>query len=168
MSKSVFTTLDKYPIEKHRYTMAAQELVAKSRGRVNEAGHWRLADSKAAATVDDVSVFVIPVYQYYKEYVEWQMSCRIQKQIRLEQREREVQELNGNVEVHVSPAREVIVEAKAPAAAVSATKADGNITNVANIINNNRSAENNNNDGDDDKVTDVEQETDNSSETKLM
>lgn len=106
VSKVVFSTLNKYPIEKHRYTMVAQELVAKSRGRVNEAGHWRLADSKAAATVDDVSVLVIPVYQYYKEYVEWQTSCQLQKQIRKELREKE---LNGNDDAtHVSPAREVI------------------------------------------------------------
>lgn len=71
VSKTVFHTLNKYQVEKHRYTMVAQELVAKSRGRANEAGHWRLAESKAAATVDDISVLVIPVYQYYKEYIEW-------------------------------------------------------------------------------------------------
>lgn len=70
----VFATLDKYPKERHKYIMAAQELVAKSRGRVNESGHWRLADSKAAATVDDISVLVIPIYQYYKEYIEWEKS----------------------------------------------------------------------------------------------
>lgn len=75
VSKTVFHTLDKFPKEKHRYTMIAQELVAKSRGRVNESGHWRLTDSKAAATVDDISVIVIPVYQYYKEYVEWEKIC---------------------------------------------------------------------------------------------
>lgn len=112
VSKSVFTTLDKYPVEKHRYTMAAQELVAKSRGRVNEAGHWRLADSKAAATVDDVSVIVIPVHQYYREYVEWQTSCQLQKQIRQEQREREIRELEDSEDAHVSPAREVIEDNK--------------------------------------------------------
>ncbi|CAD7091185.1 unnamed protein product [Hermetia illucens] len=76
VSKTVFTTLSKYPTEKHRYTMVAQELVAKSRGRINESGHWRLADSKAAATVDDISVIVIPVYQYYKEYLEWERKCK--------------------------------------------------------------------------------------------
>lgn len=71
VSQTVFNTLNKNRTEKHRYTMVAQELVAKSRGKINESGHWRLADSKAAATVDDISVLVIPVYQYYKEYVEW-------------------------------------------------------------------------------------------------
>ena len=72
VSRTVFNTLKKYPSEKHRYTMAAQELVAKSRGRANESGHWRLSDSKAAATVDDISVIVIPVHQYYMEYLEWE------------------------------------------------------------------------------------------------
>lgn len=75
VSRTVFDTLDKYPRERHRYTMVAQELVAKARGRINESGHWRLADSKAAATVDDISVLVVPVYQYYKEYVEWERQC---------------------------------------------------------------------------------------------
>lgn len=75
VSNTVFKTLNKYPTEKHRYTMVAQELVAKSRGRVNESGHWRLAHSKAAATVDDISVFVIPVVQYYKEFCLWEKQC---------------------------------------------------------------------------------------------
>ncbi|XP_031633296.1 protein phosphatase 1H [Contarinia nasturtii] len=80
VSKTVFNTLNKYPVEKHRYTMVAQELVAKSRGRANEAGHWRLTESKAAATVDDISVLVIPVYQYYKEYIEWKTGYLHRKQ----------------------------------------------------------------------------------------
>ncbi|KAH8357978.1 hypothetical protein KR084_004117 [Drosophila pseudotakahashii] len=71
VSRTVFQTLSKYPTEKHRYTMVAQELVARARGKINDSGHWRLADSKAAATVDDISVIVIPVSQYYKEHVEW-------------------------------------------------------------------------------------------------
>lgn len=75
VSNTVFKTLNKYPTEKHRYTMVAQELVAKSRGRANESNHWRLAHSKAAATVDDISVFVIPVVQYYKEFCMWEKQC---------------------------------------------------------------------------------------------
>lgn len=75
VARTVFQTLDKYPTEKHRYTMVAQELVARARGKINDSGHWRLADSKAAATVDDISVIVIPVYQYYKEHVEWEKRC---------------------------------------------------------------------------------------------
>lgn len=72
VSKIVFDTLAKFPTEKHRYTMVAQELVAKSRGRANESGHWRLSDLRQPATVDDISVIVIPVYQYYKEFCEWE------------------------------------------------------------------------------------------------
>lgn len=75
VSRTVFQTLDKNRTEKHRYTMAAQDLVAKARGRINETRHWRLADSKAAATVDDISVLVIPVYQYYKEFAQWEREC---------------------------------------------------------------------------------------------
>lgn len=75
VAHTVFKTLKKYPTERHRYTMAAQELVAKARGRINDSGHWRLSDTKAAATVDDISVFVIPVHQYYKEFVEWEKLC---------------------------------------------------------------------------------------------
>ncbi|XP_036318027.1 protein phosphatase 1H-like isoform X1 [Rhagoletis pomonella] len=75
VARTVFQTLAKYPTEKHRYTMVAQELVARARGKINDSGHWRLADSKAAATVDDISVIVIPVYQYYKEHVEWEKKC---------------------------------------------------------------------------------------------
>ena len=75
VARTVFQTLDKYPTEKHRYTMVAQELVARARGKINDSGYWRLADSKAAATVDDSSVIVIPVDQYYKEHVEWEKRC---------------------------------------------------------------------------------------------
>ncbi|EAT35535.1 AAEL012299-PA [Aedes aegypti] len=76
VANTVFTTLKKFPTERHRYTMAAQELVAKSRGRANINGHWRLSDSRAAATVDDISVIVIPVYQYYLEYLDWKRSLQ--------------------------------------------------------------------------------------------
>lgn len=75
VSHTIFKTLKKYPTERHRYTMAAQELVAKARGRINDSGHWRLVETKSSATVDDISVLVIPVYQYYKEYVEWERLC---------------------------------------------------------------------------------------------
>lgn len=84
VARTVFQTLHKYPTEKHRYTMVAQELVAKARGKINDYGHWRLADSKAAATVDDISVIVIPVYQYYKEHIEWEQKCLREYRERLE------------------------------------------------------------------------------------
>lgn len=134
VSENVFSTLDRYPVEKHRYTMAAQELVAKARGRANEAGHWRLADSKAAATVDDVSVLVIPVHQYYKEYVEWQASCALQKQIKQEQCDCQTNELNGNEDVHVSPAREVIEDDKSIKTSSDSTSSDNNANNNATAV----------------------------------
>lgn len=81
VSKVVFNTLKKFPTENHRYTMVAQELVAKARGKINDSGHWRLVESKAAATVDDISVIVIPVHQYYKEYIQWHENYLLSKRI---------------------------------------------------------------------------------------
>lgn len=86
VARITFETLKKYPNEKHRYTMVAQELVAKSRGRANDSGHWRLSDLKAPATVDDISVIVIPVYQYYKEFCEWEKTFFEAQQRREEMR----------------------------------------------------------------------------------
>uniref|UniRef100_A0A182XY25 Uncharacterized protein n=1 Tax=Anopheles stephensi TaxID=30069 RepID=A0A182XY25_ANOST len=82
VANTVFGTLKRFPAERHRYTMVAQELVARSRGRANESGHWRLSDSRAAATVDDISVIVIPVYQYYREYREWTQTVAARNQMR--------------------------------------------------------------------------------------
>ncbi|KAL7744851.1 hypothetical protein ACLKA6_007137 [Drosophila palustris] len=79
VARTVFQILSRYPTERHRYTMAAQELVARARGKANFSGHWRLSESKGAATVDDISVIVIPVYQYYKEHVEWTQTYTQQK-----------------------------------------------------------------------------------------
>ncbi|XP_050100267.1 protein phosphatase 1H [Anopheles aquasalis] len=80
VARNVFATLKRYPTEPHRYTMVAQELVARSRGRANESGHWRLAESRSAATVDDISVMVIPVYRYYREYLAWMEMYDIRNQ----------------------------------------------------------------------------------------
>lgn len=85
VAQITFETLKKYPNEKHRYTMVSQELVAKSRGRANESGHWRLSDLKAPATVDDISVICIPVYQYFKEFCQWEKKF-FEAQQRLEER----------------------------------------------------------------------------------
>lgn len=76
VARTVFATLDRFPAERHRYTMVAQELVARARGKINESGHWRLAETKAAATVDDISVLAIPVQQYYEEWSRWERECR--------------------------------------------------------------------------------------------
>lgn len=75
VARTVFETLARFPTERHRYTMAAQELVARARGKINDSGHWRLADTRAAATVDDISVTVIPVRQYYEEWRRWEREC---------------------------------------------------------------------------------------------
>ncbi|XP_032594954.1 protein phosphatase 1H isoform X2 [Drosophila grimshawi] len=92
VARTVFQTLSRYPTEKHRYTMVAQELVARARGKINDSGHWRLADSKAAATVDDISVIVIPVHQYYKEHIQWTHNYKNE----LEQRRRRAAEAEAN------------------------------------------------------------------------
>lgn len=52
-----------------RYTSAAQDLVMHSRGKLYEK-NWKTADSKPA-TIDDISVFVIPLAPYKEEYMEW-------------------------------------------------------------------------------------------------
>lgn len=52
-----------------RYTSAAQDLVMHSRGKLYEK-NWKTADGKPA-TIDDISVFVIPLAPYKEEYMEW-------------------------------------------------------------------------------------------------
>lgn len=91
VARITFETLKKYPKEKHRYTMVAQELVAKSRGRANDSGHWRLSDLKAPATVDDISIIVIPVYNYYKEFCQWEKTFFEAQQKREELRNKALQ-----------------------------------------------------------------------------
>lgn len=76
--------------------MVAQELVAKSRGRANDSGHWRLSDLKAPATVDDISVIVIPVYNYYKEFCKWEKTFFEAQQRREEMRNRNLQAMSEN------------------------------------------------------------------------
>lgn len=98
--------------------MVAQELVAKSRGRANDSGHWRLSDLKAPATVDDISVIVIPVYNYYKEFCQWEKTFFEAQQRRDEMRTRSLQALaasngeveNGAVDEEVEEATEKEVE----------------------------------------------------------
>ncbi|XP_023714753.1 protein phosphatase 1H isoform X2 [Cryptotermes secundus] len=67
-------SLDHFPANdksrlKYRYTSAAQDLVMHSRGKLYEK-NWKTADGKAA-TIDDISVFVIPLAPYKEEYTEW-------------------------------------------------------------------------------------------------
>ncbi|KAK4309243.1 hypothetical protein Pmani_003132 [Petrolisthes manimaculis] len=54
---------------KYRYTSAAQDLVMGSRGKLRER-NWRTSDDKHA-TIDDISVFVIPIRSYQEEHRAW-------------------------------------------------------------------------------------------------
>lgn len=64
---------------KYRYTSAAQDLVMYSRGKLREKGRgWKTADNKPA-TIDDISVFVIPLKPYRDEYLEWKSARNIVK-----------------------------------------------------------------------------------------
>lgn len=109
VARITFDTLKKYPTEKHRYTMVAQELVAKSRGRANDSGHWRLSDLKAPATVDDISIIVIPVYQYYKKFCQWEKTLFEAQQRREDLRIKNLQAMaasNGAADDDVEEATE--------------------------------------------------------------
>jgi protein phosphatase 1H len=56
---------------RYRYISAAQDLVMSSRGKQREKGKgWRTVDNKVA-TIDDISVFVIPLKPYKDEYNKW-------------------------------------------------------------------------------------------------
>lgn len=64
---------------KYRYVTAAQDLVINSRGHSSGwKGCWRTEDGYMAS-LDDISVFVIPLQQYAKDYLEW-------KELRLQAR----------------------------------------------------------------------------------
>jgi len=52
-----------------RYTSAAQDLVMSSRGKLTER-NWRTSESRSA-TIDDISVFVIPIIDYKRDYSAW-------------------------------------------------------------------------------------------------
>ncbi|GFU18657.1 protein phosphatase 1H [Trichonephila clavipes] len=67
-------SLDHFPANdaqryKYRYTSAAQDLVMHARGKLRER-NWRTTDNKLA-TIDDISVFVIPLRPYKEEYLQW-------------------------------------------------------------------------------------------------
>ncbi|XP_066967970.1 protein phosphatase 1H [Macrobrachium rosenbergii] len=72
----VVRSLSLFPVEeqdkyKYRYTGAAQDLVMSARGKLKER-NWRTSDDKHA-TIDDISVFVIPLKPYKDEYLEWKL-----------------------------------------------------------------------------------------------
>lgn len=70
----VLKSLDHFPASdtqrfKFRYISAAQDLVMHSRGKLKERS-WRTVDNRAA-TIDDISVFVIPLRGYQEEHRAW-------------------------------------------------------------------------------------------------
>ncbi|KAG8183095.1 hypothetical protein JTE90_010918 [Oedothorax gibbosus] len=72
-------SLDHFPANdaqryKYRYTSAAQDLVMHARGKLRER-NWRTADNKLA-TIDDISVFVIPLRSYKEEYEQFEKSMQ--------------------------------------------------------------------------------------------
>lgn len=62
---------------KYRFTSAAQDLVMHSRGKP-EGHNWQTSGG-APGTIDDISVFVIPLAQYKREWEEWK---RVNEELR--------------------------------------------------------------------------------------
>ena len=70
----VHNSLEQFPSSdearyRYRFTSAAQDLVMSSRGKLNDRS-WRTSDNKSA-TIDDISVFVIPLSPYKEEWKQW-------------------------------------------------------------------------------------------------
>lgn len=83
VAEIVQRTLEQFPAEddsryRYRFTSAAQDLVMGSRGKLNERS-WRTSDNKSA-TIDDISVFVIPIAAYKDEYQRWKQEVESQNQ----------------------------------------------------------------------------------------
>ncbi len=81
VAETVQRSLEQFPAEdaaryRYRFTSAAQDLVMSSRGKLNERS-WRTADGKSA-TIDDISVFVIPLAAYKEEYLHWKLEMESQ------------------------------------------------------------------------------------------
>ncbi|KAH9381202.1 hypothetical protein HPB48_003179 [Haemaphysalis longicornis] len=90
----VLKSLDHFPASdtqrhKFRYISAAQDLVMHSRGKLKERS-WRTADNRAA-TIDDISVFVIPLQGYQEEHRAWLATTR-QQQLEQQQQQQQQQE----------------------------------------------------------------------------
>ena len=56
--------------KKYRYITLAQDLVMAARGKLVERT-WRRGADGSAATIDDISVIVIPIFSYKEEYLLW-------------------------------------------------------------------------------------------------
>lgn len=75
VAEVVARCLEQFPSEdqsrhRYRFTSAAQDLVMCSRGKLSERS-WRTTADNKAATIDDISVFVIPIAPYKEEYLRW-------------------------------------------------------------------------------------------------
>lgn len=55
---------------KYRYTSAAQDLVMTARGKLTD-HNWRTNENKPA-TIDDITVFIVPLKPYQEEHDRWQ------------------------------------------------------------------------------------------------
>lgn len=74
VAEVVQRSLEQFPPEdasryRYRFTSAAQDLVMSSRGKMAERS-WRTSDNKSA-TIDDISVFVVPLAQYKEDFLRW-------------------------------------------------------------------------------------------------
>jgi protein phosphatase 1H len=58
---------------KYRYLSLAQDLVMSARGKLKDR-NWKRANG-SPATIDDISVFVIPILPYKEEYKRMQVYC---------------------------------------------------------------------------------------------
>jgi len=77
VSNIVFSTLDQFPPSdkgryRYRYVSAAQDLVMHARGKFNDK-NWKMVDG-SAATIDDISVFVIPIGPYRREWTKTKLT----------------------------------------------------------------------------------------------
>ena len=75
VAEVVARCLEQFPGEdtsrqRYRFTSAAQDLVMSSRGKLIERS-WRTTPDNKSATIDDISVFVIPLAAYKEEYLRW-------------------------------------------------------------------------------------------------
>ena len=67
--KRLFLSLNIYRLKagKYRYISLAQDLVMAARGKLKER-NWKRSNG-SPATIDDISVFVIPILPYKEEYL---------------------------------------------------------------------------------------------------
>ncbi|XP_043224176.1 uncharacterized protein LOC122382641 [Amphibalanus amphitrite] len=75
MAELVERALSHFPahdqsMRRYRCISAAQELVMAARGKLRDNRQWRRSDG-SPATVDDISVFVIPLLAYREEHLQW-------------------------------------------------------------------------------------------------